>query len=145
MLMETVLFMMQAIMLLVINAELHMTLSGIFKPAQFTRERRFLKCTLVVFTMSYMIAMVRTLSIYLMIHKKSFHIKKWLCENNFLVDVINLSTFCGIDIIPIFTIFYLHWKNFREEEKKEILHEQNETEKTQTMASNTATKNSSFA
>ena len=68
MLMESVLFIVQAIGLLIINVDLHMTLSGIFKPAQFKNERRFLKCTLVTFTLSYLFAVGRTFAIYIMIH-----------------------------------------------------------------------------
>ena len=65
-------FTIQAFGLLLINGQLHMTLSGIFKPAQFTGERRFLKCTLVMFTLSYVVAVARTFTIYMMIHVESF-------------------------------------------------------------------------
>ena len=123
MLMESVLFTLQAIGLLIINADLHMTLSGIFKPAQFKNERRFLKCTLVTFTLSYLFAVGRTFAIYIMIHMETFHIKKWMCQNNFLVNLINIVCYIFIDLIPICTIFYLHRKNFHEEAKKERLNE----------------------
>ena len=123
MLMEAVMFSLQAVGLLIINAQLHMTISGIFGQAQFQRERRFLKCTLITFTMSYCIAFGRTFAIYTMIHNPSIHLKAWMCRNNFTVNLINFLTYIGIDIIPFFTIFFLHWKNFRHEEQKQLLNE----------------------
>lgn len=109
-------------------------------------ERRFLKCTLITFTLSYIVVVCRTFAIYIMIHIDSFHIKKWVCKNNFTVNLINCLTYLFIDIIPIATIFYLHFKNFREEEEKEKLREGFESEKDMsvesrdTHMSNTATK-----
>ena len=75
-----------------------------------------MKCTLVTFTFSYIVAVGRTLGIYFVIVDKSIKIEIWTCENNFLVNCINVFTFFGIDLIPIGTIFYLHWKNFRTED-----------------------------
>ena len=81
------------------------------------------------FTLSYFVAVSRTLAIYIMIHLESFHIKVWMCKNNFLVNVINLICFIFIDIVPILTIFYLHLKNFRDEDKKERLNKNQERDK----------------
>ena len=125
-----------------------MTLSGIFAPAQFSRERRFLKFTLITFTLSYCVAVGRSFAIYTMIHLSTFQIKVWMCKNNFTVNLINFLSFICIDIIPYFTIFFLHWKNFRYEEQRETIDESIENDKSrsnrETVASNTATKNQSF-
>ena len=83
-----------------------------------------------------------------MIHVSTFNIKVWMCKNNFTVNLINFMSFICIDIIPFFTIFFLHWKNFRYEEERETIQESIENDKTkssrETIASNTATKNKSF-
>ena len=86
--------------------------------------------------MSYLIAVVRTVAIYTMIHKETFHIKVWLCKNNFLVNLINFATYIFIDIIPIFTIFFLHWKNFRDEVQKENLRENYDRDKIRVIRDN---------
>ena len=67
MLAEAILFTVQALGLLGINAQLNNVLSGLFNSEQFRNERRFLKCTLVVFTISYFLVVVRSFLFYYMI------------------------------------------------------------------------------
>ena len=109
MLVEAILFSLQSLGLLLINAQLHRTISRIFDQEHFTRERRFLKCTLIAFTMSYFVVVIRSSTIYLMINSESFPAEEWVCENNFIVNVINVVSYTFIDLIPVCTIFYLHW------------------------------------
>ena len=118
MLMEAIMFSIQTAGLLGINAQLNYVLSGLFQNNQFTRERRFLKCTLVVFTLSYFVVVVRSFFIYALITSSEGQVKKWICKHNFEVNLFNVTSYVFIDILPISTIFYLHWKNFREETKK---------------------------
>ena len=76
----------------------------------------------------------------------------WICKNNFLVNIINVLCYVFIDLLPIATIFYLHWKNFRKEVEKEHhlenIKQENDKrvsrENSNTFQSNTATKNSSI-
>ena len=56
-----------------------------------------------------------------MIKDDDFWTDEWVCENNFLVNVINVVSYTFIDLIPICTIFYLHWQNFRKEAEKEYM------------------------
>ena len=37
------------------------------------------------------------------------------------MNVINVLSYTFIDLIPLGTIFYLHWKNFRNEAEKEYM------------------------
>ena len=64
MLAEAILFTVQALGLLGINTQLNYVLSGLFDNEQFRNERRFLKCTLVVFTISYFLVVVRSFLFY---------------------------------------------------------------------------------
>ena len=58
-------------------------------------------------------------------------VEKWVCENNFKVNLINVVCWLVIDLIPIGTIFYLHWKNFKIEAQKQYMLENMESTKDQ--------------
>ena len=121
MLVEAILFALQAFTLVKINMELNRVLSSLFNNDQFQKERRFLQCTLIVFTISYFVVIVRSFTIFGLIQHDSLDIKRWVCLNNFEVNLINVVSYVFIDLVPIGTIFWLHWKNFREEAKKEYM------------------------
>ena len=80
-----------------------------------------MKCTLVVFTMSYFVVVVRSFTIFAIIQADRGQLKIWVCKNNFIVNLINVISYVLIDLVPIGTIFYLHWKNFREEAQKQYM------------------------
>ena len=61
-----------------------------------------------------------------MILHETFHVKKWVCESDFDVNVINMVCYSFIDLIPIGNIFYLHWLNFRKEAEKEYMLEKSD-------------------
>ena len=67
------------------------------------------------FSISYFFAVIRTFSIFVVLHLTDASVLEWVCNNNFLVNVINLLTWFLIDLIPISTIFFLHWRNYRNE------------------------------
>jgi len=69
---------------------------------------------------------IRTTTIYVMILHETFHVKKWVCESDFDVNVINMVCYSFIDLIPIGNIFYLHWLNFRKEAEKEYMLEKSD-------------------
>lgn len=69
--------------------------------------------------MSYIMVMGRTLFIYWVISQKTFKFKNWICNNNFVVNMLNVVCYTLIDLIPIGTILFLHWKNYRYEAQKE--------------------------
>ena len=71
--------------------------------------------------MSYFVVVIRSSTIYSMIKVSNFKVEEWICKNNFYVNLINVVSFTFIDLIPICTIFYLHWQNFRKEAEKEYL------------------------
>ena len=98
-----------------INAQLNHVLSGLFNSEQFRNERRFLKCTLIVFTISYFVVVVRSFLFFYMITNSEIDAQKWVCKRNFEVNLFNVLSYIIIDLIPLGTIFYLHWKNFRVE------------------------------
>ena len=58
-------------------------------------------------------------------------VEKWVCEHNFTVNLINVVCWLVIDLIPIGTIFYLHWKNFKIEAQKQYMLENMESTKDQ--------------
>ncbi len=58
-----VLFSLLATGLLIMNCKLNSTLTGIFNEESFSNERRFLQCTLAVFTLSYIVVFFRALAI----------------------------------------------------------------------------------
>ena len=121
MLVEAILFTVQALGLLGINAQLNHVLSGLFNSDQFRSERRFLKCTLVVFTLSYFLVVVRSFSFFYLITDPKIDVKKWVCLHNFEVNLFNVVSYTIIDLVPLGTIFYLHWKNFRVESQKQYM------------------------
>ena len=115
MLAEAILFTVQAVGLLGINAQLNRVLSGLFNSEQFRSERRFLKCTLVLFTLSYFVVVVRSFLFYYMIVNPEINAKEWVCKNNDKVNLFNVASWLVIDVLPLGTIFCLHWRNFRAE------------------------------
>ena len=82
MLAEAILFTVQALGLLGINAQLNHVLSGLFSSEQFRSERRFLKCTLVLFTISYFVVVVRSFLFYYMIVNPKINAREWVCKHN---------------------------------------------------------------
>lgn len=119
MLVFSCLFFVQACGLISINYILSSTLSGIFNQVPFKKERRFLKCTLLTFTVSYIIVIARTTFIYWVISQSKFEFKVWICKNNTFVNFLNVVSYTLIDLIPIGTIIFLHWRNYRKEAQKE--------------------------
>lgn len=61
------LFTLQTIFLMTINWILNSVLSKLFQGASFSNERRFLICTLIIFTISYFVVLLRTISITLLL------------------------------------------------------------------------------
>ena len=96
-------------------------LANIFDVNSFNAERRFLRCTLLMFAMSYCIVVARCITIYVLISIEGESVKVWICENNFYVNLINTSSWLLIDLLPLGTIFYLHWLNFRKESLKDFI------------------------
>lgn len=72
-----VLYTIQASALLLINNCLNTTLTKIFEAGQFSRERSFLKCTLFVFSISYVIVVIRAVAIFVMVLE--INARAWVC------------------------------------------------------------------
>ena len=131
------LFIVQAISMMYINTHLNRTITKIFNVQELQNEKNFLKCTLVVFTLSYFVVVLRTFAIFGTIYKHDDDgkdgqpVEEWVCENNFKVNLINVVCWLVIDLIPIGTIFYLHWKNFKIEAQKQYMLENMESTKDQ--------------
>ena len=100
--------------MLIINATLHRAINKTFNIEELRSERNFLKCTLVLFTLSYILVVLRSFAIYALIQEQT-SLEKWVCENNLEVNSLNVLSWLFIDLLPIGTIFYLHWKNFQKE------------------------------
>ena len=114
MLANACLFTVQACFMLIINATLHRAINKTFNVEELRSERNFLKCTLVLFTLSYILVVLRSFAIYALIQEQT-SLEKWVCENNLEVNSLNVLSWLFIDLLPIGTIFYLHWKNFQKE------------------------------
>ena len=106
------LFTVQACFMLIINARLHRAINKTFNAEELRSERNFLKCTLVLFTLSYILVVLRSFAIYTLIDVEGNGVEKWVCDNNFRVNSVNVLSWLVIDLLPIGTIFCLHWKNF---------------------------------
>lgn len=81
-------------------------------------ERRFLKCTLLVFSISYLFAVVRTTTIFSFVELTDDHVLVWVCNHNTEANIFNCLSWLFVDMLPIGTIFYLHWRNYRKESQK---------------------------
>lgn len=77
--------------------------------------------------MSYFVVVARSFFIYTLIKQGEVNVKMWICKHNFELNIFNVTSYVFIDILPIGTIFYLHWKNFREESKKQYMLEKTQS------------------
>ena len=66
--------------------------------------------------------MLRSVAIFVLIINEDVKLEEEVCKSNFEVNCINVVSYFIIDLIPIFVIFYLHWRNFR---SKKTLPERN--------------------
>ena len=63
--------------------------------------------------------MLRSIVIFVLIIMDNVEASTLVCHSNFEVNCINVVSYLIIDLIPIFIIFYLHWKNFRSKKAPE--------------------------
>ena len=115
----SLLFIFQFTWVLSANIVLHNTLTKTFDAKQLANERRFLKCTLIVFSISYFFAVVRTTSIFSFVALTDDKVLLWVCNNNFEANMLNCVSWFLIDLLPVGTIFFLHWRNYRKESMKQ--------------------------
>ena len=67
MLAYSILFLIQTVWMSYANLMLNRTLTATFETQHLNVERRFLKCTLIGFSVSYLFAVIRTLTIFLVL------------------------------------------------------------------------------
>lgn len=117
---ESVLFGLLGIQLLVINICLLRLMKRIFgehvMEKKFKHELRFLISTLVLFSISYLMSVLRNLLIFWMLENEVDDSDEMLhtiwCSTNFDISVFNICCYIISEYIPYIVIFVLNYKNF---------------------------------
>ena len=81
-----------------------------------------------MFTISYFIVVIHSALIVYLLQRDDENVHIWLCDHNTLVNGTNVFCFFLIDLLPFSTIFYQHWRNFKNEAEKEYMLEKSERE-----------------
>ena len=132
-LINAIIFLLLAIQLLVLNIRLVRTMRLMFgesyAEANFKNERRFLMTTVVAFSVSYFFISAKSIIGYffLSIHSQ-YNRAQYICRNNMHVDIFNVCCFLVIDFFPFIAIYCLHLANFKKEDQKNALLEEEEAE-----------------
>ena len=111
-------FFVLAITVLILNMQLRATLATLFENKSFDSELSYLNRTLTVHGISYFFVMGRAAALVTLIIKQN-SMKVWVCNNNDLMNILNIGCYVVIDLLPFSTIFFTHWKNFRAEIQKQ--------------------------
>ena len=63
----------------------------------------------------------RSFLFFYMITNSQINAQEWVCKRNFEINLLNVVSYIIIDLVPLGTIFYLQWKNFRVESQKQYM------------------------
>lgn len=114
---ECILFFLLGVQLLVVNFLLLKQINELLGSKEeadkkFATEKRFLISTLVFFSISYLVAMIKNIIIYEIIVTDIEKFDHFFCSSNFKEAIINIG-YCIIAVLmPYLVIFFLNYKNF---------------------------------
>ena len=119
---ETILFSLLGIQLLIINIKLLRIMKRIFgehiMEKNFKHELKFLISTLILFSISYLVSVLRNLFIFWMLENEvddeEEKIHKIWCSTNFDISVFNIICYIITELIPYIVIFVLNFNNFKQ-------------------------------
>ena len=81
--------------------------------------------TVVAFSVSYLLISVKSIVGYAMFQRHgSYNELEYICTHNQYVDIFNVVCFLVIDYLPFLAIYCLHLVNFKKEEQKNALLEE---------------------
>lgn len=122
---ETILFSLLGIQLLIIDYVLQKQMNALFSQQtienSFKHEKRFLISTLVLFSISYLVSVLRNLTIFWMLENEKFgndnKLHRIYCSSNFDISSFNVSCYVICELVPYLVVFYLNHCNFRQVRK----------------------------
>ena len=81
----------------------------------FQHEKRFLLCTLIIFSISYLVCVLRNLIEWMVLQPQisATQIDDYICQSNSSLTLFYAISYFVTDLLPYVCIFYLNWKNFR--------------------------------
>ena len=83
----------------------------------FKHEKRFLISTLILFSLSYLVSVVRNLAIFYFLENEEENTDSRLheiwCSSNFNISLFNIGCYIVTELIPYLIIFILNFNNFR--------------------------------
>lgn len=115
-----ILFILLGGQLLAINGMLNSQMKKIFKERMnddtFKKEKRYLFITLVSFSISYLIDVIRNAVLWEMLNeiKDSNRTFLFICENNCTMSLYNIAIWAVTELTPYMIIFWLNLANFRQ-------------------------------
>ena len=92
--------------------------------SKFRREKCFLISTLVFFSISYILVVLRNSILFSMMTGGQSAVGNWLCESNFKLSVWNIIMATFTELLPYSIIFVLNIKNFRQIKRHEKILDQ---------------------
>ena len=118
------------------NVWLNRSMRELFGPDRlkttFKSEIRFLRCTLVTFSVSYLVMVLRNVvnGLLLTVYKDSARVEENFCDNPFLFNLVNLTSYMLIEILPFMSVAWLNYRNFVKEmqNKEHYNHEIHDTD-----------------
>ena len=117
-LLDFISFSLLGIQLLILNVLLLRQMNSLFGKNRFMKEKSFLICTLVFFSISYLMSVGKNVLLY-MAYKNTLdtatqRINQWFCHSNFRLSVFNVTLFMITEWLPYIIIFALNLRNFRQ-------------------------------
>ena len=117
-LLDFISFSLLGIQLLILNVLLLNQMNSLFGKNRFMKEKSFLICTLVFFSISYLMSVGKNVLVY-MAYKNTQdnatqRINQWFCHSNFRLSVFNVTLFMITEWLPYIIIFALNLRNFRQ-------------------------------
>lgn len=114
---ECILFTLLVIQLLVVNFCLLKQINKLLGSKEeadkkFAKEKNFLISTLIFFSISYLMFVIRNIIIYSIMTTDSQGFDNFFCDSNFKVVIENICFYTIAILLPYIVIFILNYKNF---------------------------------
>ena len=90
----------------------------------FKKEKRYLFITLIAFSTSYLVDVIRNAVIYTLLRRETMYassgdydhtkVYSFFCKNNFNMSLFNIGTYVVTELMPYLILFSLNLSNFRQ-------------------------------
>lgn len=107
-------FLLLGVQLLILNVLLLRLIKQVVERTnnELEREKNFLICTLIVFSISYLLSSIKGVLLYYLVAREKDEWTNWFCNSTTHLSIFNLIFYLIVEWMPFMIVFILNFKNF---------------------------------